>query len=338
MNEEKKDIPNQKPENLSVPEADISYQVMPKLDGKKMPTPSESPFAQIKRKVEKPVENKEEEYHEMRVEEKIGFFHRRWVQISLIALGVLILVGIGYALFNRTPKEPPPTISTRLPKVWLMQYFGSEFCEDQTNCGDEADPDIDGLSNVDEFKEGTSPTNSDSDEDGLADGDEVNVYKTDAVLKYTDRRIIAAQEDYNDGHSLLNDYDPLTPGIRLTQIRKDQISSDANEFGLHTPTITTLNLQGSSPFQEQVSTISVFIEADQFLPETTFIKVGDIIVWLNKDSAQHKIKYNLSSELPDFESPVLGQDQTFSFTFDVAGSYNYFDELNPEIIGSIEVK
>ena len=48
------------------------------------------------------------------------------------------------------------------------------------------DPDRDGLTNLQEFQTGTDPNNSDTDGDGLLDGDEVNVYHTSPLLGDTD--------------------------------------------------------------------------------------------------------------------------------------------------------
>lgn len=312
---------------------DISYQVMPRLGVNPEHSKSKIEPPELKKDIVVP------EHHEEHDQEHESFFKSRGFYVGLAVVVAVIVAGGLYLFFaNRIPKNDTPTISTRLPKVWLMQYFNAEGCEDATLCGDEADSDNDGLINIDEFKEGTSPISSDTDGDGLADGDEINVYKTDPVLKYTDRRVLATQEDYNDGHSLQNNYDPLTPGIKLTETRLSQIASDTVEFGLHEPTTTTLNSTSSSLPNSEAKTVSVFIEGNEFLPQTSFVNVGDTIVWLNKDSEQHKITYSGSTELPNFNSTVLGTDQTYSFTFDVIGTYEYSDQLNPSALGTIEVR
>ncbi len=53
---------------------------------------------------------------------------------------------------------------------WLAQYFTSEQLTNSTITGATGDPDIDGLSNQQEFEIGTHPTKADTDDDTLPDG------------------------------------------------------------------------------------------------------------------------------------------------------------------------
>ncbi len=59
-----------------------------------------------------------------------------------------------------------------IPAVWLAQYFGPDWASN-TNAAPDADPDHDGLTNLEEYEAGTDPTNPDTDYDGCNDGDEV---------------------------------------------------------------------------------------------------------------------------------------------------------------------
>ncbi len=56
---------------------------------------------------------------------------------------------------------------------WQKKYFGNEYCYAETKCGEQADPDGDGLNNSDEFRLGTDPNNFDTDGDGMKDGTEI---------------------------------------------------------------------------------------------------------------------------------------------------------------------
>ncbi len=67
-----------------------------------------------------------------------------------------------------------------LPDAWETENFGNL---NQTATGD---PDNDGLTNAQEFTNGTDPNNADSDGDGLKDGEEINTTKTDPSKADTD--------------------------------------------------------------------------------------------------------------------------------------------------------
>ncbi|MFX1503085.1 MAG: OmpA family protein, partial [Promethearchaeota archaeon] len=65
--------------------------------------------------------------------------------------------------------------------------------------------DGDGLTNLEEYGLGTDPTVSDSDDDGLTDGEEVNLYVTDPLNPDTDG------DGLDDGWEVENELDPNIP-------------------------------------------------------------------------------------------------------------------------------
>ncbi|QQR55349.1 hypothetical protein IPG41_02215 [Candidatus Peregrinibacteria bacterium] len=85
------------------------------------------------------------------------------------------------------------------------------------------DGDGDGLSNLEEYQNDTQPNNSDTDGDGLSDGDEVNVYFTDALNADTDG------DDFEDGEEVNLGTDPLvqdTDGDGFSDYEEYLLGSD----------------------------------------------------------------------------------------------------------------
>jgi len=80
---------------------------------------------------------------------------------------------------------------------------------------------------------------------------------------------------------------------------------------------------------------AVAIEDFLFSPGDLTIEVGDTVTWTNLDSFSHTA--TSTSGPASFDSGNLATGDTFSFTFDTAGMYEYFCEIHPNMIGSITV-
>lgn len=119
------------------------------------------------------------------------------------------------------------------PAEWRAKYFPG--CTDAAICGDKADPDKDGLSNLDENKLNTDPNNADSDQDGIADGDEVNIFGSDPLKSHT-----AGNPKYSDLDNIKGGYDPRVGTKKLTADQIAAIRAKMAQFGLHQPTQTTV--------------------------------------------------------------------------------------------------
>ena len=76
----------------------------------------------------------------------------------------------------------------------------------------------------------------------------------------------------------------------------------------------------------------VTIENFTFNPAELQIKVGDTVTWTNMDSAPHTV---LSDS---FQSDTLNNGDSFSFTFDKAGTYDYSCGIHPAMKGKIIVE
>ena len=82
------------------------------------------------------------------------------------------------------------------------------------------------------------------------------------------------------------------------------------------------------------TTTTVRIYGSTFSPRTVTITAGDTITWTNRDNAPHQVLATKGQ----FVSPILRQNQSFSFTFHAAGTYAYKDELHPKLTAKVVVK
>ena len=78
----------------------------------------------------------------------------------------------------------------------------------------------------------------------------------------------------------------------------------------------------------------VTIDNFTFSPQTLTIKAGTKVTWLNRDDIPHSV----TSTTIAFISPALDTDDSYSFTFTTAGSYDYFCSLHPHMTGKVVVE
>ena len=88
-----------------------------------------------------------------------------------------------------------------------------------------------------------------------------------------------------------------------------------------------------APTATAAVTKTVSIKRTAFAPSTVSIVAGDSIRWRNDDTRNHQVVSTTGA----FASPVLRPGRTFTFRFDVAGTYRYRDALNPTVTGTIRV-
>ena len=88
-----------------------------------------------------------------------------------------------------------------MPDDWEKRYD----CMDPTQADALSDYDADGLSNHAEYSWGLDPCEADTDDDDLADGEELDLYRTDPLNRDTDG------DGYNDGTEVKEGTDPLDP-------------------------------------------------------------------------------------------------------------------------------
>ncbi len=103
--------------------------------------------------------------------------------------------------------------------------------------------------------------------------------------------------------------------------------------------IFTLNNSKNSKVEEKASTVQevknaneVLINNFKFSPENIDVKKGTTVTFKNNDS----IKHNVSGE-SDFKSKLLNQGETYTYTFNQTGKFNYKCDPHPYMTGSVNV-
>lgn len=84
--------------------------------------------------------------------------------------------------------------------------------------------------------------------------------------------------------------------------------------------------------QTKVEANAVTIQNFTFTPATLTVKQGTKVTWTNKDAMIHKIKSDT------FNSGELNQGDTFEFTFNDKGSFDYSCAIHPSMTGKIVVE
>ena len=75
-------------------------------------------------------------------------------------------------------------------------------------------------------------------------------------------------------------------------------------------------------------------------PEIITVEVGTTVVWDNVDTILHTVTSGTPGDGPDglFDSSVISAGDTFSYTFDKAGSVDYYCIVHPWMIGTVNVE
>jgi plastocyanin len=82
------------------------------------------------------------------------------------------------------------------------------------------------------------------------------------------------------------------------------------------------------------ATISVSIKSSGFSPGTISLNHGDSVTWKNNDKTDHQVVADDGS----FASPILHAGQSYTATFNRAGSFRYHDSYNAKHAGRVSVK
>lgn len=85
------------------------------------------------------------------------------------------------------------------------------------------------------------------------------------------------------------------------------------------------------------SSATVEIERSRFEPKEVTITAGGTVEFVNNDPFAHTVTSADGSDLA-YDSGSFGEDETFSQTYDAAGSYAYFCEIHPTMRATVVVE
>jgi plastocyanin len=93
-----------------------------------------------------------------------------------------------------------------------------------------------------------------------------------------------------------------------------------------------------NPYEAGPGPNEIWIYKFEFNPVRLDAARKDTVIWVNLDEITHRVRSGLSA-CPDslFDSGDIAHEDTFRFTFDTTGNYNYYDVYYPSMIGSITV-
>lgn len=117
--------------------------------------------------------------------------------------------------------------------------------------------------------------------------------------------------------------------ILATQMKNPGANTGTNGANLTPPSIP--NMPGNTAAQ----TYNVAINNFAFSPAYLSIKAGDTVIWTNKDSAPHTVTSDAGSELG---SSTLSTGNTYSHTFNTAGTFNYHCSIHTMMKAKIVVE
>jgi plastocyanin len=103
--------------------------------------------------------------------------------------------------------------------------------------------------------------------------------------------------------------------------------------------------QPPGPSSPQQTTVpggnSVMIQNFAFSPQAVTVAQGSTVTWVNKDSVNHQIVNDASGSHGEgaiFKSNPLPNGVSYSFKFDIPGTYPYHCSIHPSMKGTIIVQ
>ncbi|MBI4016178.1 MAG: cupredoxin family copper-binding protein [Candidatus Aenigmarchaeota archaeon] len=93
-------------------------------------------------------------------------------------------------------------------------------------------------------------------------------------------------------------------------------------------------VSSSETVAETLADFTVTIKNFKFVPDMLTVKEGQTIKWVNEDDAIHTVEANNNA----FASPELFKGDSWTFTFNKKGAYEYICGIHPTMKGKVVVE
>ena len=80
--------------------------------------------------------------------------------------------------------------------------------------------------------------------------------------------------------------------------------------------------------------IEVIIQGSTFIPDIQNIPAGALVLWYNDDSIDHTVTARDNS----FDSGSISPNETFEYTFEQPGEFEYYCKIHPSMVGKITIE
>lgn len=87
--------------------------------------------------------------------------------------------------------------------------------------------------------------------------------------------------------------------------------------------------------EEREKIRTVILEEYLFNPDNLTVKAGTTVNWMNNDPVDHTVVSQPDESV--FKSEPFGVGESYSYTFDKPGEYEYYCSLHPQMRGKITV-
>ena len=118
---------------------------------------------------------------------------------------------------------------------------------------------------------------------------------------------------------------------RLIQVRENKL----DYFGQVKTDVTPPKFDEQLPNTTWDNTLSITISGSKFSVAEMLVPQGAKVKWVNNDTVDHQIVSDVSGK---FSSPVLKPGESWTFTFNDLGSFDYHCSLHPTMKGKLTVK